>query len=178
MSGATTNYSWVIPTLGENPYYTDMLSFFTSVDAEMKTKTQDFGMNGHVISGTATASGNLTLTSTTMTAKGLINLGTAANAPSIDETKGVIILPHVASVASPANGSVYTTSAGLFAQINGAPVGPMAQVGSPVPQGSYTVVSKTANYGLLVGDINKIFSTSGNNNITFTLVPPATAGAG
>ena len=180
MSGSTTNYAWTIPTLGENPYYADMLSFFTSVDLEMMHKSKGFDMGGNnstpnIIAGGQNASGNLTITSTTSATKGRVNFGNGlSNVVWVDEANGGVVLPHVSAYNGTANGTLYTTTSGLYAIINGSVVGPMQQVGNAAPQGPYSVVAKSANYSLLSTDLNKQLVLSGNNNIVIT-VPSANA---
>jgi hypothetical protein len=176
MSGSTTNYAWTIPSLGENPYYTDMTSFFTSVDKEMMFKSANFSMQGYTIFGNNTASANLTVSSTSHATKGLINLGSTANAPQIDENKGVVILTPVASVAAPTNGSIWTTSAGMYVQINGSTVGPLAAANA-APLGPYTIATKSTgnNYTILTTDFCKLIIVNSANNYNLNGIPAANA---
>lgn len=55
---------------------------------------------------------------------GLQSLGTIA-APASTASLSPLSIPHGATVTSPGNGDVWTTTTGMFVQINGAAVGPL-----------------------------------------------------
>ena len=94
-------------------------------------------------------------------------------APAAANNLASIRLPHGTAPTSPANGDMWTTTAGLFVRINGGTVGPLGSGGG----GGGTVTSITAGTGLTGGTITtsgtiaidqaaQIVSTKANNTTT------------
>jgi hypothetical protein len=76
-------------------------------------------------------------TTNTQTVVNVTYTGLALTAASATGGAG-FRLPHGAAPTSPTNGDVWTTTAGMYARINGATVGPFAPAGGSVAWGSIT----------------------------------------
>lgn len=94
-------------------------------------------------------------------------------APACTTSNASIRLPHGTAPSAPADGDMWTTTAGLYVRINGATVGPLGSGGG----GGGTVTSITAGTGLTGGIITtsgtiaidqtaQIISTKANNTTT------------
>lgn len=77
------------------------------------------------LSGAFAGASNFTFASNTLSVPNITLTGLALTAASATGGAG-FRMPHGAAPTSPTNGDVWTTSAGLYAQINGATVGPYA----------------------------------------------------
>lgn len=59
------------------------------------------------------------------TGLGIVNLGDELFLPATTTSRASLNVPHGTAPSSPANGDIWTTSAGLFVRINGVTVGPL-----------------------------------------------------
>lgn len=136
------------------------------------SSTVTVSAGGAAITGNSTIAGSLTVT----TAKTTL-AATAAGYASLN-------LPHGTAPSSPANGDVWTTTAGIYARVNGATVGPLVgQANITLPLGNYALGITGAATSIPSGtatvlDISSVASSSGitvdTTGNTFTL-PAASA---
>jgi hypothetical protein len=85
-------------------------------------------------------------------------------------------LPHGAAPTSPVNGDIWTTTAGLFVQINGTTIGPVVGPGGGVLTAGSTVTSGYSSGQILGsnGSVLSVYSVTGTGNVVLGTSPTIT----
>ena len=141
---------------GQVPTAAQWNSYFaTKLDYNLAGLPISLGGTGSTsASGALSNLGALPLIGGTMTGKLIVAPSAATNGAGLN-------LPPGATPSSPNNGDMWTTSAGLFVQINGSTVGPVGTGGG----GSGCTVSGGAQYQLLVNNGSSGCSNSPNATV-------------
>lgn len=119
--------------------------------------------NGKILIGTGSGLALATITAgqgiTVTNGSGTITLIANGSFAASTTSAASINIPHGAAPTSPVNGDTWTTTAGLFVQINGSTVGPLGTGGTGI---SGTIASTQVAVGSGVNTVG------GSSNLTFT----------